>query len=122
METATDQILSEIVRRLVDEFDPDEIILFGSRAWGIPRQDSDYDLCVIVPDNNEHAVQQAVRAHASLRGLGISKDVIVSTRTRFDRFSRVKASLEAKIRNRGVVLYGRREEGVGPTMASESVA
>ena len=41
METATENILPEIVRRLVDEFDPEEIILFGSRAWGEPRPDSD---------------------------------------------------------------------------------
>ena len=29
-------VLPEIVRRLVAEFDPEEIILFGSRAWGQP--------------------------------------------------------------------------------------
>jgi predicted nucleotidyltransferase len=122
MNTATENVLPEIVRRLVVEFDPEEIILFGLRAWGEPRPDSDYDLCVIVDDKEERSLERAVRAHASLNGLGISKDVIVSTQTRFDRFSRVPASLEAKIRNRGVVLYGRREKRVGPAVAAEGVA
>jgi predicted nucleotidyltransferase len=122
MESVAEDVLPEIVRRLVAEFDPEEIILFGSRAWGEPRQDSDYDLCVIVSENEERSLEHAVRAHACLRGLGISKDVIVSTQKRFDRFSRVPASLEAKIRNGGVVLYGRRENGVGAAVAAEGVA
>jgi predicted nucleotidyltransferase len=122
MESVAAEVLPEIVRRLVDEFDPDEIILFGSRAWGQPRPDSDYDLCVIVAENEERSLEHAVRAHSCLRGLGISKDVVVTTHARFDRFSRVPASLEAKIRNHGVVLYGRRETGVGSTVAAEGIA
>jgi predicted nucleotidyltransferase len=122
MPTTSEDVLPEIVRRLVDEFDPEEIILFGSRAWGQPRPDSDYDLFVIVSESEEHPLERAVRAHGCLSGLGISKDVIVGTRERFDRFSRVPASLEAKIRNRGVVLYGRRQEGVGSTVAVEGIA
>src|SRR5947207_8326496 len=95
-------VVPEIVRRLVAEFDPEEIILFGSRAWGQPRPDSDYDLFVIVSGREEDPLQRAIRAHDCLGGLGISKDVIVSTQERFDRFSRVPTALEAKIRNRGV--------------------
>ena len=44
MQTTAEDVLPEIIRRLVDEFDPEEIILFGSRAWGEPKPDSDYDL------------------------------------------------------------------------------
>jgi len=122
MKTSTEEVLPEIVRRLVAEFDPEQIILFGSRAWGDPASDSDYDLFVIVAEGEEGSLERAVRAHACLSGLGISKDVIVSTLERFDRFSRVSASLEAKIRNRGVVLYGRREKGVGSAVAAQGTA
>jgi predicted nucleotidyltransferase len=121
METTAADIVPEIVRRLVDKFDPEEIILFGSRAWGQPRSDSDYDLFVVVSDNGEPPLKQAVKAHSCLRGLGISKDVLVITRERYDRLSRVPASLEAKIRNQGVVLYGRRETATGPELASQGV-
>ncbi len=112
MQSIAEDVLVEIVQRLVTEFNPEQIMLFGSRAWGQPRPDSDYDLFVIVNESESETLplKSAVRAHACLRGLGISKDVIVCTRQRFDRFSRVPASLEAKIRNQGTVLYGRREK------------
>ncbi len=113
MQNVSLDVLPEIVRRLVAEFDPEEIILFGSRAWGEPRPDSDYDLFVVVAESEEHPARRAFRAHDCLSGLGISKDVLVSTKERFDRFSRVPAALEAKIHDRGVVLYGRSQAGAG---------
>ena len=39
----------ELSERIVKEFDPDKIILFGSHAYGTPRVDSDVDLLVILP-------------------------------------------------------------------------
>ena len=45
------EIVPEIVRRLVAEFEPDQIFLFGSRAWGQPGSDSDYDLMVLVAES-----------------------------------------------------------------------
>lgn len=39
-------LLQEIVRRIVERFHPCRIILFGSRARGEPRPDSDVDLFV----------------------------------------------------------------------------
>jgi predicted nucleotidyltransferase len=113
MPTATEDVLPEIVRRLVDEFDPEEIILFGSRAWGQPRPDSDYDLLVIVSDTHEKPTRRATRGYRCLRGIRVPTDLIVSTRAEFDRFRRVPASLEAAILGRGKVLYGRGRSGVG---------
>lgn len=116
------EILTEIVGRLVQEFDPEEIILFGSRAWGEPRPDSDYDILVVVSDSAERSRARAVRAHACLSELGIAKDVIVSTREQFDRLSGVPASLEAQIHDRGVVLHGRSRGPVnlGPALEKKS--
>ena len=37
MESVAEEVLPEIVRRLVAEFDPEEIILFGSRAGASPN-------------------------------------------------------------------------------------
>ena len=39
--------LSEIVAKIVKEIHPERIILFGSRARGDARDDSDVDLMVI---------------------------------------------------------------------------
>jgi uncharacterized protein len=36
-------------QKIVDQFNPDRIILFGSYAYGQPNEDSDVDLLVILP-------------------------------------------------------------------------
>jgi predicted nucleotidyltransferase len=56
----TDEILAEIVRRIVEKFDPEQIILFGSYAYGQPHQDSDVDLFVVM----ESTVSRAERSVA----------------------------------------------------------
>jgi predicted nucleotidyltransferase len=43
--------LAEIVRRLVEAYEPERIYLFGSKARGDAGPDSDFDLIVIVPDD-----------------------------------------------------------------------
>ena len=99
-------ILDEMVRRLVAEFQPEQIILFGSHAWGEPNADSDVDLFVIVPDSDERPIERMQRAHHCLSGMGVSKDILVKTRAEADRFRRVRASLEYKVFAEGKVLYG----------------
>jgi predicted nucleotidyltransferase len=42
-----DTILLRIIDIIVRTFDPDTIILFGSRARGDAREDSDFDICVL---------------------------------------------------------------------------
>ena len=121
METTAADIVPEIVRRLVDEFDPEEIILFGSRAWGQPRPDSDYDLLVIVSDATEPPARRATRGYRCLRGISVPTDLIVSTRSEFDRYRRVPASLEAEILERGTVLYGRGQARDRSELAAQRV-
>jgi predicted nucleotidyltransferase len=100
------KILQEIVQRLVEEFHPERIILFGSHAWGTPSPDSDVDLLVVVAGSQLPPAQRAMRAHRALRGLGIPKDVLVRTREEIERYRLVPASLEAEILERGRPLYG----------------
>ena len=47
----SDPLLAEIVRRLVEAYQPERIYLFGSKARGDAGADSDYDLMVVVPDD-----------------------------------------------------------------------
>lgn len=47
MPDVTDAILDRMIRTIVDEVDPEQVILFGSRARGDARPDSDVDLLVI---------------------------------------------------------------------------
>lgn len=45
-------LVQETVRQIADRFQPDQIILFGSMAYGTPHPDSDVDLLVVMPTHN----------------------------------------------------------------------
>lgn len=70
--------LAEAVERIVRQFHPLRIILFGSWARGDARPDSDLDLLVVLPQvaNKRRATIEILRA---LNGLPTSKDVVVTT-------------------------------------------
>ncbi len=106
MSTTAEEVLPDIVRRLVAEFNPEQIILFGSRAWGKPQPDSDYDLLVIVSNSQDRPTRRAARAYCCLREIDVPTDLIVSTREEFDRYTGVASSLQSEILRRGRVLYG----------------
>ncbi len=106
MKTLDTDVLAEVTRRLVDEFHPEQIILFGSHAWGLPDESSDVDLVVVVPDSDLPLHLRAARAYRALRGLPIPIEVRVRTRSEFDRYRSVPASLEHQISEEGKRLYG----------------
>ena len=106
MKYISPELLQEMVRRLVHEFHPEQIILFGSHAWGVPKEDSDLDFFVIVSQSKLSPVKRSVIAHRCLRGLNVPKDILVKTRSEVERLRRVHASLEAEVLERGKVLYG----------------
>lgn len=120
MQRIFEATLQEMTQRLVAEFDPEQIILFGSHAWGKPNEDSDVDFLVIVPHSDMKPVQRAVRARRCLRGIRMPKDILVKTRAEVDKFRNVYASLECEILERGKVLYERRETGIGEELADQS--
>jgi predicted nucleotidyltransferase len=101
-----DALLREATKKLVAEFRPEKVYLFGSRAWGEPTEDSDYDVMVIVASSDETPIHRAQRAYGVLWGLSLAMDVLVKTRNEFEKYTDVRASLEHKIRERGRVLHG----------------
>ena len=106
MKTIPSGVLQEAVERLKAEFQPEEIYLFGSHAWGTPDDDSDVDLMVIVPDSDERSIKRLQRAHLCLSGIGFAKDVLVPTRTQVDRYKHLRASLFHQVLAKGRKLYG----------------
>ncbi len=107
MKTLDTDLLAEVTRRLVDEFHPEQIILFGSHAWGMPNDDSDIDLLVIVPESEETPYQRAVRAYRALpKHRIVATDILVKMRAEYDRYRHLHAALECQISEQGKVLYG----------------
>jgi uncharacterized protein len=82
MKAIDEDLLQTAIQRLVAEFQPEQIWLFGSYAWGTPTAESDIDLMVIVPSSDERSIKRMQRAHHCLGDLDVSKDVFVQTRRR----------------------------------------
>jgi predicted nucleotidyltransferase len=101
-----DTVLAEIVRRLVEVYQPERVYLFGSQARNEAGPDSDYDLMVVVPDAAPLALRRSRRAYEVLWGLRTSTDVLVSTRTDFEKQLHLRASLPSTILREGKLLYG----------------
>jgi predicted nucleotidyltransferase len=74
--TVSDEILQEIVRRIVAAVQPEKIILFGSAAREEMRPDSDLDLLVVKPCG--HRRRTAWKIERSLIGIGIPTDIMVA--------------------------------------------
>ena len=103
--TASDPALAEVVRRLVEAYRPERIYLFGSVARGDAGPDSAYDIMLVVPDDAPLEQQDCDLAYRTLRGLGIAKDLLVWTRSEFEKRLHLKASLPSTIVREGKLLH-----------------
>ena len=59
MKRIAPSLLDEAVKRLKKEFQPVEIYLFGSHAWGMPHDNSDVDIMVIVSESSEPPIKRS---------------------------------------------------------------
>ncbi|MFZ5453918.1 MAG: nucleotidyltransferase domain-containing protein [Thermodesulfobacteriota bacterium] len=100
-----DPVLHEILRRLVETFQPDRVYLFGSKARSEAGPDSDYDLLIVVPDEAPPEKKRSRLAYQALRGTRAAADVLVWTREAFDSRLHLPASLPATITREGKLLY-----------------
>lgn len=100
-----DPILNDMVQRLVGAYQPERIYLFGSRARGDARPESDYDLLVVVPESASPGQRESRRAYEALLGVGAPKDVFIMTRDYFQWMLEAAASLPATVSREGRLLY-----------------
>lgn len=100
-----DAVLLEIVRRLVEAYQPQRIYLFGSKARGDAGPDSDYDLLVVVPDDAPPERRRSRLGYERLWGVSTAADVVVWTAADFDSRMHLRASLPATVLREGTLLY-----------------
>jgi uncharacterized protein len=100
-----DEILKEMIRRLVDALQPERIYLFGSRARGEQDSDSDYDLLLVVSSSDQPRYKREQSAFKALYCVGASKDVIVLTHDEFESKLSVPTSLPATVTREGKLVY-----------------
>jgi uncharacterized protein len=99
-------IMDDAVHRLIGQFNPLKIILFGSHARGDSTGDSDLDFLIVMPDGIDRH-QTAIEMHRALRDLPVSKDLIVTTPEEIDRRGQVIGSIFQPALEEGKTLYER---------------
>jgi uncharacterized protein len=103
---SVDQAIQMMVQRIVRQFDPDRVILFGSHARGEGGPNSDVDLLVVMPvEGLKHKKQVQIRV--ALHDIHIPKDIIVTTPEDFEWRKEIPGTIEYPAAQEGRVLYAR---------------
>lgn len=93
----------EFVGRIVEEFAPQRVILFGSYARGDATPDSDVDLLVVMPTKKE-TIEQAVEIRQRIRR-SFPLDLIVKTPVDVARRLSLQDCFLTTIMTEGKTLY-----------------
>ena len=101
-----DRRLDDMVQRILSVGNPQKIVLFGSRASGKARSDSDYDLLLIEPSSLPR-YKRAARYRRALIGSAPAKDILVWTPSEVEAWSGVANALITTVIREGIVLYER---------------
>ena len=100
------EIIKKMVRRIVKKFDPTQVILFGSYARGTAGPDSDVDLLVVMPVEGSRD-DQCVEIRMALRGMGLSKDIVIVTPEEVRKYRNIVGSIIYPAYREGKILYER---------------
>ena len=100
-----------MVQAIVDEVDPEQVILFCSHGSGEERRESDVDLVVVEaepfgPKRSRH--KEMVRLYHAVAGFPVAADVLVYSREDVDYWRDSLNHVLARALREGKVLYERR--------------
>ncbi len=100
----SEQVLEDIVRRVLSVAKPDKIILFGSAAAGRMTRDSDIDLLIVEPDISRQR-SEYVRIRKALWGIDYPFDILFISREWFDQSKDVAGGIAHPASKYGKVIY-----------------
>ncbi|MGI8550330.1 MAG: HEPN domain-containing protein [Dehalococcoidia bacterium] len=123
--SAVAELIPAMAERIVHQFDPLRIILFGSQARGDASPASDVDLLVILPQGIDER-RAAIEIGRALSEFAVSTDVIVSTPAEIQRRGDLVGTVFRPALREGRVLYDQKPEtakrGVPPVSKDEVLA
>ncbi len=100
----SEEIINEVKDRLVQQFHPQRIILFGSQARGTADPKSDVDILVVCPfEGNRRRLM--VKMDRALKGLPLARDIMVLTPEEFERDRQIPGTIARPAWKEGKVLY-----------------
>jgi uncharacterized protein len=99
-------LFDEIARRIVEVCQPQKVIVFGSRARGDHRPDSDVDI-LVVAESDEPRYRRAGRLYTALASLPIEVDILVYTPREIEEWSQVPQAFVTTATREGLVVYER---------------
>lgn len=110
MSHVNDDLLDRMVQAIVDEVDPEQVILFGSRARDDHRENSDIDLIVVEaepfgPERSRH--EEMVRLYHAVARFPVATDVLVYSHEDVDYWRDSLNHVLARALREGKVLYER---------------
>ena len=103
--------IADVVAQIVERFHPQQVVLFGSYAYGTPTLDSDVDLLVVMETPLRH-VEQAVEIHKAV-DFPFPVDVLVRTPQHLAERVALGDVFLREILTKGVVLYAANDAGMG---------
>ena len=99
-------VIDEATRRLVTNFDPERIILFGSQTRGNADDRSDADFLVITRSKGKRRALM-LAMDRSLRGLNLARDIIILTPEEYERERDIPGTIARPAAQEGKILYER---------------
>lgn len=108
MTQVTEELIQKMVDIIVNEADPEKVILFGSRARGDARPDSDVDFVVVESEpfgKDRGRRDETMRIWHALSGLGVSKDILVYSSDEWEYWHDCMNHVLGRAFHEGKVLY-----------------
>jgi len=100
-------LVGDIVRRIVDAAVAEKVILFGSRARGDARPNSDFDVLVI-KQSDEPRYRRSALLYVALADLPVEVEVMVYTPEEVEEWSEVPQAFITTAVREGTTIYERR--------------